>query len=477
MARMGVAMHRQLAWRSALILAAAFLTGACSQDIERVPEIYRPTNAHDEYLRSLVSANLGSSALARDWIAAAESALRDPVDVSSPFRESGYFDESLATAVGYLFSARGGQRIDVEVTLDTSRPFRLFTDLFRLVDDDPSAPIHVASGAASLGETGEDERGRAVLDPALGSVRRLRFEPLRDGVYVLRLQPELLRSGRYTVVLRVDASLTFPVAGGGTRDIGSVFGASRDAGRRSHHGVDIFAARGTPVLAASDGTVSRATTTAIGGNVVWVRDADRNMNLYYAHLDSHSVERGQRVRAGEQLGTVGNTGNARTTPPHLHFGVYARGPVDPDPFLRPLRTEPTELSVDLDRLGDWSRTADDAVEILAAPDRRARIIGSIEPLAPVRIWGASARYYRVGLPDGTGGYVIGDLTEPATPLRSESMAGAGFVLDRPLPQGAVIEELLPGDRVPVFGNFGDFLYVRTPGGLSGWLPIRATSNE
>jgi murein DD-endopeptidase MepM/ murein hydrolase activator NlpD len=61
------------------------------------------------------------------------------------------------------------------------------------------------------------------------------------------------------------------------------------------------------------------------------------MRLYYAHLDTQLVVPGQFVRAGEPIGTVGNTGNAITTPPHLHFGVYWRqrgGARDPSAFLR-----------------------------------------------------------------------------------------------------------------------------------------------
>jgi murein DD-endopeptidase MepM/ murein hydrolase activator NlpD len=64
----------------------------------------------------------------------------------------------------------------------------------------------------------------------------------------------------------------------------------------------------------------------VGGKVVWLQPLFGNMRLYYAHLDTQLVERGQFVLAGEPVGTVGNTGNAITTPPHLHFGVYVRQP-------------------------------------------------------------------------------------------------------------------------------------------------------
>jgi len=448
---------------AALMMAAAF---GCTQEVEQVPDAYRPTNAHEAYQHSLVAANLSSSALARDWVAAATIALRRPVEISAPFRETGYFAESAASAVGYVFNVRRGQRIDAQLQIDASEPLRIFMDLFRLVDDDPHALVHVATGAPTRIASPAPEISAPGDSPE--SIRALRLEPLRDGTYVLRIQPELLRNARWTVLLTADASLAFPVSGHTTRSIQSGFGADREGGRRTHRGVDIFAPRGTPVLAASDGVVSRANTTAVGGNIVWVNDAKRNLRLYYAHLDSHTVTSGQRVKAGDQLGTVGNTGNAITTPPHLHFGVYARGAVDPFPFLERLRTEPQELTADAARLGAWSRIAASPVEFLLAPGRRARTLGTLDAQTPVKVWGASARWYRVTIPDGRTGYVAAAATEPATPLRRQSVLGRTRVLDRPTALASVIDHLDPGVEVSVLGAFGDFLYVQTPAGRHGW---------
>jgi murein DD-endopeptidase MepM/ murein hydrolase activator NlpD len=126
----------------------------------------------------------------------------------------------------------------------------------------------------------------------------------------------------------------------------SIFGDPRDAGRRQHEGVDIFASRGTPVLSATHGVVTRVGETTRGGRVVWVWDPGRALSLYYAHLSEQHVTIGQRVDAGDVLGTVGNTGNARTTPPHLHFGIYerGRGAIDPYWFIAPpRRTSSTAL--------------------------------------------------------------------------------------------------------------------------------------
>lgn len=133
--------------------------------------------------------------------------------------------------------------------------------------------------------------------------------------------------------------LAFPVAGRGSAAVQSFFRDPRDAGAREHHGVDIFAPRDTPVLAAAAGVVSSVATTRLGGNVVWVWDAGGRQSHYYAHLSRQAVRAGARVQAGDITGCVGNTGNARSAPPHLHFGIYARGdgPIDPLPFVQGAR--------------------------------------------------------------------------------------------------------------------------------------------
>jgi murein DD-endopeptidase MepM/ murein hydrolase activator NlpD len=135
-----------------------------------------------------------------------------------------------------------------------------------------------------------------------------------------------------------------PVAGVTPRSLRSSWGDPRP-GHRTHEGIDIFARRGTPVVAATEGQVVRVGRNSLGGKVVWVAGAGARL-YYYAHLDRYAdgLAVGTRVKAGEVLGYVGNTGNARTTPPHLHFGVYpaerAFRAVDPAPILRHGRTLP-----------------------------------------------------------------------------------------------------------------------------------------
>jgi len=135
------------------------------------------------------------------------------------------------------------------------------------------------------------------------------------------------------------SSLTVPVRGVARTSLHSSWGEPRSSHRR-HQGIDIFARRGTPVVAATRGEVVRiGTTDRLGGNTVWVA-GEGAVLYYYAHLDSFrpGLRIGERVEAGTLLGRVGTTGNARGTPPHLHFGMYpatrAFWAVDPTPFLR-----------------------------------------------------------------------------------------------------------------------------------------------
>lgn len=106
--------------------------------------------------------------------------------------------------------------------------------------------------------------------------------------------------------------------------------------RRIHKGTDMFAARGTPVVAAGDGIV-KLKTNNLGGIVAFVR-ADHGVTYYYAHLDGYvvGIVDGQRVVAGQSIAYVGNSGNAIGTSPHLHLQIHPGhgAPVNPYPTLR-----------------------------------------------------------------------------------------------------------------------------------------------
>lgn len=134
------------------------------------------------------------------------------------------------------------------------------------------------------------------------------------------------------------ATLPVPVQGVAPRQVADTFGAPRGADRR-HEGVDIFAPRGTPVTSTTRGVVVAINDRGLGGRQVWVLGPAGERH-YYAHLDDWApgLAEGDVVEAGAALGTVGNSGNARGTPPHLHYGVYGSdGALDPLPRMRAVR--------------------------------------------------------------------------------------------------------------------------------------------
>lgn len=87
-----------------------------------------------------------------------------------------------------------------------------------------------------------------------------------------------------------------------------------------HKGIDIFAPKGRPVVAATPGVVLFAGRLSLGGNVICLLGPGWRVQ-YYAHLDTISVFTGQPVWTGQTIGAVGQTGNAANTPPHLHFAL------------------------------------------------------------------------------------------------------------------------------------------------------------
>jgi peptidoglycan LD-endopeptidase LytH len=118
------------------------------------------------------------------------------------------------------------------------------------------------------------------------------------------------------------ASLMMPVVGVQTYDLSNSWGEPRDGGKRKHRGIDIFAPKGTAVVAVADGIISYIGDQPKGGHCLWLT-TESGTSFYYAHLDrwASGLYEGMEVRSGDLLGYVGNTGNAKYTPAHLHFAV------------------------------------------------------------------------------------------------------------------------------------------------------------
>jgi murein DD-endopeptidase MepM/ murein hydrolase activator NlpD len=130
-------------------------------------------------------------------------------------------------------------------------------------------------------------------------------------------------------------TMVFPVAGPHT--FGQGVGAARKG--HTHQGQDIMAACGTPLVAVSRAKVKFVSFQSLAGNYVVIRNKKLHQDYMYAHLAARaSVTKGMVVQPGQQIGIVGQTGDA--TACHLHFelwlGKWYRGghPVDPMPYLQ-----------------------------------------------------------------------------------------------------------------------------------------------
>lgn len=141
------------------------------------------------------------------------------------------------------------------------------------------------------------------------------------------------------------SGLAVPVDGIRPGELTDTYTQSRAGGARVHNAIDIMAPRGRPVVAAAPGVVEKLFYSRGGGGITaYVRSPDRRWLYYYAHLDAYApgLREGQRVERGTPIGTVGISGNANPSGPHLHFAIYQMSgdqkwyegdPVNPYPLL------------------------------------------------------------------------------------------------------------------------------------------------
>ncbi|OGU61374.1 MAG: hypothetical protein A2V66_15955 [Ignavibacteria bacterium RBG_13_36_8] len=432
----------------AITLLFSILFIGCSDEI--VPEAYSPSDAHAAYKYSLEQANLLETALGKDWVTASQNVLLEPVEIDLPFLEAFYIDSTSAFAAAYTFDVLHGQKVDVQIEINSRKSLRLFIDLFRVTEDTTNPFVHVASA---------DE-----------NKNRLEFEPRRNAKYIIRLQPELLRGGRCSIIIRKMASIEFPVPDRNESSIQSFFGDPRDGGRRAHHGVDIFAPRHTPVIAPASGYVRFVGNRGIGGNVVWLYDSKRFLHYYFAHLQTQTVERYENVEAGDTLGTVGNTGNAKTTLPHLHFGIYiqGRGPVNPYYFITKTDTIPDGITANLNLIGKWVKTINSSSVLLSSNTGENEIL--LNRNLVMRVMAASRGMYRVHLPTGEEGYVSARQVESTEKLQEHRVAYSNYIVkDNPFGNAQLVEEISSGDDYYVLGEFNGHWFIKNGRNKTGWV--------
>ena len=212
-------------------------------------------------------------------------------------------------AITFRLAAPEPMALQIDVVRDkTDRPVRRLTL--------PAAAPDVVQRVEWDGLTGGDEVApngsyRVRIRGADGRVRRGGTFRLRSHVYPVR--------GRHTF-----------------RGAIGTFGVARNGGR-THEGFDINAACGTPLVAARGGRVVRAGyDPVLYGHFVIVRGERTQRDYWYSHMKNKTRLRpGDVVRTGQRIGSVGDTGNARTIGCHLHFEIHSRGrPIDPAPELR-----------------------------------------------------------------------------------------------------------------------------------------------
>lgn len=146
------------------------------------------------------------------------------------------------------------------------------------------------------------------------------------------------------------AGLAIPVQGVRAKQLTDTFTQARAGGARVHDAIDIMAAEGTPVVAATEGKVEKLFFSEGGGGITaYVRSPDQRWTYYYAHLQGYApgLAEGQTVKQGQLIGRVGHTGNASPGGPHLHFAInqmragekwWQGTPINPYPLLAGKKT-------------------------------------------------------------------------------------------------------------------------------------------
>lgn len=292
------------------ILVLLLIITACKQARQVADIIIRPT-PRELYARQMEN----DSALFIPWENAFKNVFMDSIEIELPYVEQGTFFTKNMDIYSYNVMLQRGEVLHAEIRTDTLL-LPVFIDLYEQTSDSLSKYDFVA----------QNESGQKSLEKAVE----------KSAIYKIIIQAGIGTTAHFELELYSTPSYSFPVTGKDNAAIQSFWGAERDGGLRSHKGVDIFADRGTPVVAVTEGRVSFTGNRGLGGKQVWLKSGLLGNSIYYAHLDSILVKTGKRVQIGDTLGLVGNTGNARTTATHLHFGVYEgyRGAIDPLPFIR-----------------------------------------------------------------------------------------------------------------------------------------------
>lgn len=430
--------------KSIPLILLCFLILSCSSTqkglfVKRTP--------HERYADKLSNAGLAQTPLGNKWLAAANKGLQQPLNISLPYKEAGYFSDAMPDAAGYKFNARHGELVNIIIETKPAGSI-VFADVW----------MQTEQGTLSL------------LQSADTTTNTLQFEAEKDALYQLRIQPQLLAGISYTLTITTAPSLAFPVPADAKPKVGSFWGASRDAGARSHEGIDIFGKYRTPVVAAASGVVTSTRNNNLGGKVVFMRPDNKNYSLYYAHLDSQIVAAGDRVNTGDVLGLMGNTGNAKNTPTHLHFGIYTNsGAVDPLPFVNENMPQPETIKAELLLIDSLVRNNKTTI-LYNEPSVKEKTGIKMQPYTLMKIIAATGDWYKVKIEETMqeGFIKNNDLSLLSKPLKKISVSDAMNVFDMP-DSTAAIKFTIDNDKsVSVLAENENFMYVSNEA-EKGWI--------
>lgn len=430
-----------------VLLPLALFIGACSQ-VNGPAALFKKSSPHDVYADNLKSAGLERTEIGRQWLSRASDILSNALSVKIPYKETGFFAPEKTQSVALCFDAIKGQKINISFTKKPAINFNIYLDVFERDKNGELDRVAFADTAATA----------------------LEYEIEKTGKYYLRLQPELLSGGQYTLTITAGPSLGFPVTASAKPSIGSFFGDGRDEGSRLHEGIDIFAPKRSAAIAAANGIVTSVRENTLGGKVVFMRPEGKDYSLYYAHLDKQLVSPGQALRLGDTIGLVGNTGNARSTASHLHFGVYGNsGAVDPIHYVNKEVKAPAQINGSLNLLNATARVSRKA-SVLQAPSSGSTVITTLAVNTPLIVNAAAANFYKVTLPDGATGYIDQKAIIIASALRKLTIKNTTLLYTTPDSlKGIPVLATASGEQVDVLGSFKNYILVKA-GNNSGWMP-------
>lgn len=340
--------------------------------LTKVTDVITQPTAREVYAREFKD----NPAQYNEWQSAYDLALQDSMQITLPYGEKGALTPLSNNVYTYNIDLQEGEVLDASIKQD-SAGYRVFIDVLKAT---ASVWEHIRS-------TEEAETS-------------IQIAPENTGIYKLVIQPEIRATGVFFISINKKPLFVFPVAGKSNNAIGSYWGVDRDGGARRHEGIDIFATKGTPVVAAADGTIGFTGERGLGGKQVWLRTGFSGSSLYYAHLDSIADVTGRKVKQGDTLGFVGNTGNARFTPPHLHFGIYKgySGAVNPLPYV--FETKIAERSAYTFNFTDSKLKAKSTANLRQGPSTSFTAIGKLNPNDTIILLGQHNEWLHIITPVG-----------------------------------------------------------------------------